>query len=170
MKTQGKNRRRLVLLTALVISMLWTIQAQPGKGKNQEPGKGKCIESTCRHLLDLTEDQKVKMNNLRLTHIKEMQVLRNQIGEKKARLRTLETADTPDMNAINGTIEDMGKLKTEMMKKRAAHKQEVRKLLTEEQRIIFDTSYKYNKKGPHKQWGNKDFGLNGPGVCPKGRF
>lgn len=86
----------------------------------------------------LTDDQKEKMNKLRTAKKKDMLQYRNQIAEKKARLKTLETADVADMNAINKTIEELGVIKTDMMKRKAAHKQEIRKLLNEEQRLEFD--------------------------------
>jgi hypothetical protein len=40
---------------------------------------------------------------------------------------------------INGLIDEMAVIKTKMAKERAANHQEVRKLLTEEQRIKFDS-------------------------------
>ena len=44
-----------------------------------------------------------------------------------------------DLNAINASIEKMGKIKTELTKIKEKNHQEVRSLLTEEQRIKFDS-------------------------------
>ena len=74
----------------------------------------------------------------------------NQIREKKAHLNTLRTADKPDMNQINSTVEEIGKLKIEKAKIHEASHQEIRKVLTDEQRLQFD------KKGGH--YGKKHHG------------
>ncbi len=86
----------------------------------------------------LTEAQTESMRTLRLKTIKDTQPLRNQLEEKRARLRTLSTADNPDAKAINKTIDDMAALRADIQKIRAARLQEFRKLLTDEQRILFD--------------------------------
>jgi len=71
--------------------------------------------------------------------MKEMLPLKNELAEKMAHLKTLTTKDKVDMAAINATIDEIVVIKGKMMKLQVAHKQEIRKLLTEEQRIIFDT-------------------------------
>lgn len=95
-------------------------------------------EGKCEMIPNLTDEQKGKIEKLKTTHMKETMQLKNQIKEKKAHERTLMTADKPDMTEINKTIDEIGALQTEMMKKEAAHIQSVRALLTEEQRVAFD--------------------------------
>jgi Spy/CpxP family protein refolding chaperone len=87
---------------------------------------------------NLTEIQKLKIKELRNNLKKEILPIRNQMGEKKARLNTLETSPKPEIESINSTIQEIQNLKTKILKIRAFHVQEVRKLLTEEQRIEFD--------------------------------
>ncbi len=87
---------------------------------------------------NLTDDQKKKLQELRTPHAKEVLPLENQLGEKKAHLRTLQTADKADLVAINSTIDEMAQLQSQLMKKRAAHTQAIRKILTDDQRIAFD--------------------------------
>lgn len=89
---------------------------------------------------NLTDEQQKKIDALTIPHRKEMQVLRAQMKEKQAHLETLRIADNADMTAINKTIDEISVLKTTMMKKREAHKQEIRKILTDEQRLIFDAN------------------------------
>jgi Spy/CpxP family protein refolding chaperone len=67
-----------------------------------------------------------------------MTTYRNDMAIKRAELQKYETADKPDMTLINSTIEDIGKLNTEMLKKRVAHELAVRSLLTDEQKAAFD--------------------------------
>ena len=60
-------------------------------------------------------------------------------------------------NAID-PIEDIGKIKTEMMKLREQHRQDIRKLLTDEQRVFFD-AHQPAHQGGHSRCGH-DFGKN----------
>ncbi len=87
----------------------------------------------------LTDDQKTQIEKLRTAHQKDMLALKNQVAENRAHYRTLMTADKPDMNAINKNIDEYTGLRAAMMKKQAAHQQDIRKLLTDEQRLAFDS-------------------------------
>ncbi len=92
---------------------------------------------------DLTDEQKAQMEKLQVEHMKSMQPLQNELAEKQAQLHTLTTAAEVSMSRINSLIEEIGKLKTEMMKIREKHHQDVRKILNEKQRLFFD-----NQSGP----------------------
>lgn len=104
----------------------------------------------------LTDDQKTQIEKLRTAHQKDMLALKNQIAENRAHYRTLMTADKPDMNAINKNIDEYASLRASMMKKQAAHRQDIRKLLTDEQRLAFDS----RKAGKGRGMGM------GMGQCP----
>ena len=96
---------------------------------------------------DLTEEQEEQMQTLRTDHLKAILPMRNELAEMNARLQTLSTADNADMSQINGLIEEMGALKMQMMKAGVAHRQEIRKLLTDEQRVVFDS----HRPGPKRR-------------------
>lgn len=110
--------------------------------------------------LDLTADQQEQVDQLYLENQKEMLPLRNDLREKQARLRTLNTAANYDQNAVNSLIDEIGEVRTDMMKKRAGHRQEIRSLLTDEQRIIFDTrqNRRNGRAGMGMRGGNCGFG------------
>lgn len=130
------KRLRFGTITMLIaaIVFLGSTQLQAQKGKNcDKTGQGQC------KIPNLTDDQAKQISGLKVSHQKEMLQFRNQMQEKRARLNTLRTADKPDMAAINKVVEEMGGLHTQMMKKREAHRQDVRKLLTEEQKVFFDS-------------------------------
>ncbi len=95
---------------------------------------------------NLTTDQETKLNDLRTKHLKEVTPLRNELQEKRARLNTLQSSEKPDMAAINKLIDEMGSLKTNLMKKQAAHRNEVSQILTDEQRVYFNA--RQGKMGP----------------------
>lgn len=142
MKTRKLN---WMLLPALVL-FVSTAFAQPMQG----PCMGKCGAK----IPGLTEEQQKQIDKFSVAHQKQMLDLRNQLQEKKARYQTLMTKDVPDMKAINQTIDEMGALKTQMMKARAEHHQMVRKDLNEEQRLFFDTHFGKGmgmKVGKHRE-------------------
>jgi Spy/CpxP family protein refolding chaperone len=87
---------------------------------------------------DLSDAQKEQMEKLRTEHLKTVLPLRNKMGELRAELRTLSTAESASINDINQKIDEIGNLKTQMMKEKAMHHQNIRSLLTEEQRVKFD--------------------------------
>ncbi len=121
-------------LSAMLLMSVMTAFAQPfGNRGFGRPGAG-----VCAMIPDITEDQEAKINNLRTSHLKEMSTLRNQLAEHRAHLRTVSTADNNDMKEVNSTIDKITLVKNQLMKKSAAHRQAVRDLLTEEQRVYFD--------------------------------
>jgi Spy/CpxP family protein refolding chaperone len=97
--------------------------------------------------LELTDAQKEQIEKLRTEHAKKVLPLRNELGELRAELRTLSTVDKVNMNDIDKKIDEMGKVQTELMKERAAHRQQIRSLLTDEQRVKFDSHFGHGLKG-----------------------
>lgn len=108
----------------------------------------------CDKLPGITEEQKQKIRDLKTANLKPQTQLRNQIAEKRARLNTLQAADEVDMKAINKTIDEMTALRAEMQKNMVALHQDIRKLLTDEQRAIYD-SRKGKRKSGHKNCGKQ---------------
>jgi len=88
---------------------------------------------------NLTEDQKEKIKAQQVAFGKEALPLKNQLAEKRAHLHTLQTAQPYDANAVNATIDDISKTESQLMKKQAANREAIRKLLTDEQRLAFDS-------------------------------
>ncbi len=95
-------------------------------------------DKICKHIPDLTDEQEKKISDLRVAHMDEMTEYRAQVREHQAHLKALEIADDPDMQEINTTIEEIGQVRIQMQKARAQLHQDIRELLTEEQRTFFD--------------------------------
>ena len=91
----------------------------------------------------LTDEQKEQLKELRLKHMKEVQSIKNEMSELKAHLKTITSVDKPDMNAINKNIDEITSKINELMKSNAAHFQEIRKHLNEEQKLHLEM-----KRGP----------------------
>ncbi len=156
--------KQLTLITSglsLFLVLNLAAVAQPNEGNKFGHGgisKNDDFKRT-RHerlkdVLNLTDEQSQKLESLKLEHQKKNLPLQNELNEKEARMQTLETAENVDMKAINSLIDDMGVVKTKIAKERAAHHQEIRKILTPEQRIQFDLMGHQRKIGKEKRGKN----------------
>jgi Spy/CpxP family protein refolding chaperone len=122
-----------VILTSLLVGISL---AQPPEKRGPLAERG---ERLLERIPDLTDGQKEQINDLKTQHMKEVLPLRNLVQEKQAQLKSISTGDKVDMDKVNNTIEEIGKIKIDLAKKRAAHRQEIRNVLTEDQRVIFDS-------------------------------
>ncbi len=149
-----KNKN--LVITALFIFLAAGVFAQPGNMQQNKKGGGMFM-----NIPDLTEAQKTQLKEMRTANMKEMMPLRNALKEKQAHLQTIQTADNPNMNEINTSIDEIGAIKIKMAKSHAAFRQEVRKILTDDQRIYFDMHVgqmhkkMMRKKGPQGKMMNK---------------
>ena len=69
---------------------------------------------------------------------KQLQPLRNALGEAEAHQKTLVTAEKPDFGAINKNIEKIGGIRVEMAKIQTKNRLDLRAQLTDEQKLKFD--------------------------------
>jgi hypothetical protein len=97
----------------------------------------------------LTPEQQQKMKELRLTFMKEALPLKNELKEKEARLQTLRTVEAPDMKQIGSILDDIGRIKTNLAKKKEVMLLDFRKSLNEEQKVMFDTDRRAFLKNAH---------------------
>ncbi len=143
MKTKKVKTGLLATIFALTFIFATTADmfAQPGhwSGKGYKHGwQNDGYKCYCLKMLDLTEEQQEKIDELRLQCMKNNSSIKNKMMEKMARLKTLTTADDIDMKAINATIDEITGLKSQLMKNKVANKMDIRNLLTDKQKIMFD--------------------------------
>ncbi|NPA35412.1 MAG: periplasmic heavy metal sensor [Chlorobi bacterium] len=110
----------------------------------------------------LTQEQKDQLEKIRTSQMKKVLPLRNQINEKKARLRTLTTGDNIDTKAAEKVLAEIENLKTDIAKQRMRTRLDIRNVLTDEQKIMFDAR--------SSMMGQKGKGFRGKGQGMKGRF
>jgi Spy/CpxP family protein refolding chaperone len=120
------------LLTTVFVAFLLTSFAFSQENKNTVE-KAKC------DIPGLTADQKAKIDELRIPHMKIMNNYKAELAKLEAELNQLEIADNVDMKKIDSKIDEIFKVKADMAKERSKHQQAVRTLLTPEQKVIFDT-------------------------------
>lgn len=90
-------------------------------------------------LPDLTREQHDKIKQVGLENMKKMTPLRNQLREKKARLQTVMGTEPFDGKTADQVADEMGKIHAEILKTMIRHDQALRGLLTDEQKIVFDS-------------------------------
>ncbi len=133
----------IIMLAFLVASFASNYAIAQGQcqyhGKNGVHGEGMCKgDKNMAFITDLTEDQQKQIDALKLNIIKESISIKNLIGEKQAHLKTISTGDNVDMAAVNKTIDELFALKADLHKKHITFQQDVRKLLTADQKVMFD--------------------------------
>jgi Spy/CpxP family protein refolding chaperone len=98
-----RNLKMKSTLLVLIILVALTASAQPSdmnnprhKGQNKEENVRGPKEDRMKDMLGLTDEQTKQIEKLRLDNQKKMLPLRNELNEKQARMKTLETVETPD--------------------------------------------------------------------------
>lgn len=156
-----KTRKVLLGVTLALIAI--SMKAQQGYGIRSGLGYGRDSGIYAHAIPNLTVDQEKKINELRTVHLKEMTNYRNDLAIKQAELQKFKSTDKPDMNLINKTIDETGKLTTEMQKNQVAHQLTVHNLLTDEQKIAFDN--RRRNSGSFNGRGMRGTGSRSDGRC-----
>ncbi len=161
-KTSQPTLKSFWRASALLVVMLAVAFSSTAQQKQGSPQQKKQMKFEHHQMLpDLTDAQKDQMKAIHIKGMKATQPLKNAIMEKRAHLNTLSSADKADIKAINKQIDDISVLQASIKKVRAANKQEIRSLLTDEQRVIFDArrgGFSHHKGGQ----GMKGCDGNGP--------
>src|SRR5438128_87963 len=165
--------KNLTKTTALIFVLVITAGMQNAFAQDAkpQPTETKAVKKEVRdmpprrdEMTGMSDDQRKKIKEIYLKAEKEINPLKNQLAEKKAHLKTLTTSDNPDMNEISKTIDDMMAMKSGIMKREVLAKQEIRKQLSDEQKIAFDKRMEMHKKDKHEGPGHQ-----GPGPRPEER-
>lgn len=139
-----KHLSAVVLFTTLAAGGLGITQnaLAEGQGMGMSPMHGKQYHmghggSGCWRA-SLTDEQRKKLDPLRLEYKKKVYPLKAKLKQAKVELALLIGSDNPKQKDIDKKIDEIAKLKAEKMRLKATHKIAVRKLLTEEQKAKFD--------------------------------
>ncbi len=156
MKTVRINLIVLMILSLVSLSTFaqqGSPQGNQARGSQEEVGMKKGKDERGMMIPNMTEEQKESMKAIKTSTGKKMLPLKSALGEKEAKLKTLQTAEKVDMKAIDSQIDDIGKLKTDMAKIKSRSMQDIRALLTDEQRVDFDSRLLEGGKKGEKRGG-----------------
>ncbi len=149
--------------TAVALGLLLASQAYawgPGAGR----GKGLC-RSAGLERLNLTDSQKTKIEAIQDAHYKATRDLREKMFDKSVELRRMWLQENPDKDKILALQKEVRVLRDQLEDKTTAHKLEVRKVLTPEQREKLVNSGWGKGKGFGPRGGMRGHGEHGPGIC-----
>lgn len=153
-----------LFLVAMMFMVNTQLLAQPQNPPRNQQGVERSADDflpMLKQIPDLSKEQEAKIKELHKNHMKQMLPLKNELNEKEARLKTLNSAEKPDMKVINALIDEISLIKAKMMKAKNQFIQDVRALLTEDQRLAFDMHH--NKKmGKHNSCKGNG---HGRGAC-----
>lgn len=109
-----------------------------GPGPHAGPGGLPSVPLLIPNVTD-TQIQQINglMEQLRAT----VETFHQQLGEKESRLRELSVAETADLAQIDTLITEIGALQVEIRKAEAHTHQDVRKVFTDAQRAVFDSTH-----------------------------
>ena len=139
-----RMRASLFLLYLMVSFILL-----PGEGQAQRPFRGeKRGMAVPEKGLRLTEEQREKLADMRLSLQKEIAPLRARMVALRTDLKLLLTAETPDMKKIEAKQKQISEVQSRIQLARLRHQLEVRALLTPEQRKLFDARILSGRGGP----------------------
>lgn len=151
--------RKSKLIVGLVVLFIGSLSIN-GQHHRQHK-RMSCQKNTTQGicLTDLSENQSDQIHDLKISYLKSNQSDINKLNELQARKITLESAENVNVKELHKCIESMQDIKVEMQKNRVRHMQEVKKVLNDEQLIVFE--------GKRLKKNRKDFG--GKAFCDDDR-
>ena len=156
--------RTKILSIVLLMSLSVVLVAQTTENGPKKPMRGQDHSLLMQNRqngphdgLNLTDVQKDAFKQSMLAMQKQIQPLRNELGEAKAHQKTLVTTEKPDLSAINKNIDKIGALKIEIEKIQVKHRLDLRAQLTDEQKLKFDLQKGRmgHEKGPKHNGGSQ---------------
>jgi len=125
-------------------------------GKGMQSGGGRHGGGHGPHIFgtswkdSLTKEQALQIDKLHLKKQKEGSVIKAKLKVAKMEMAILLVEDKPDQSKIDKKVKEILELKSKKMKLKNAHVIDMRKLLTEEQRVSFDIKVLSKAKSKHK--------------------
>lgn len=143
-----KKEHVLVVLLVWLIAGVGVAQQQGTRGDKgpRDRGMGPLME-----IADLTEQQKEAIKKIHLENLKATQSLRNEMGEKEARLQTLRSDNSATKNDLLALASEIGDLRKELYLARVEKQFDVRALLTEDQKVMFDNMKRHRHRGKQRK-------------------
>ena len=118
-------------------------QGKKGYGIKQKAGKQMGKD---RNMLDLSDEQKAQMKEIRVAHLKETKELKNELEVIRLKQKHLMTAEKVDKNSIMDNVDRLSNIQNQLAEKQIDNKMEIREILTEDQLVLF-MSHPKGKKG-----------------------
>ena len=135
-----------------------------GYGPGGGMGPGYCGNAGFNRL-NLTDEQKTKIEALQLAHQKAIGPVREKMFDKSVELRRIWLQPNPDKDKILALQKEVRVLRDQLEDKATAQKLEIRKLLTPEQQEKLAGAGWGRGHGFGPRGGMRGHGERGPGMC-----
>lgn len=129
-----------LVIAVMLLGLNSGILAQRGMGNGNGNRQGKMQGYYCQNIPNLTDAQSKEITTLRTAHQKNMQTLRLAWSKKNIELQELQLADNVNTNAINKVIDEKSAISAKMQKAKVKHRNDVSNLLTDDQKVYFNSS------------------------------
>jgi len=160
-----------VLMSLLIVGLATAAFSWGGGhgGCGRGPGYGPCADGSQAALagLNLTAEQKEKLNAMKEERFKQTKPLMDKMFAKRGDLKLLWLDKNPDQEKIMAAQKELRKLRDEMQDKMTAYRLEVLKVLTPEQQSKMRSSMVGGLGRGHGMGFGPGMG-GGPGGCPGG--
>ncbi len=142
----------LVTIGLMVVTFM---MAQQGMGQRKGYGHGRGPDQMDRkemmkEKLNLSEDQEKQMKSIQTKYLGEIQSIENQLDIKRAELKAAISAEE-SRKVIDGFVSEINSLNGQRFEKEIERMLEVRGILDEEQKVIFDAMAGKLWKGQRRQ-------------------
>ncbi|UCF91267.1 MAG: Spy/CpxP family protein refolding chaperone [Desulfobacterales bacterium] len=129
---------RITFFAGMALVIISAVMAPAGSDAKSGPGRhGWELDETLLASLNLTPEQKEKIQSLREAYEKDITPLRTQKFEKWAELQLLWRQPDPDVNRIKATQNAIFGLKRQLVDKMTDFRISLRRILTPEQLLQF---------------------------------
>jgi len=177
------------LILLLAGGMVWAQMPAPdkpmsppgmgcGKFKGEPPGRCGMMPDDddnffrpnmrCLAGLDLSAEQKNKIDKLFLEHHRTMTEMHTEMAGVKGKIALLITSDKFSQSDLNELSRKVSKFAEQMVLKRVEHARQIREVLTPEQRVIFDQGI-LSRPGKGGPGFHRGMGMRGKGFgCGSG--
>jgi len=95
---------------------------------------------------NLTDQQKEQITTLHTAHIKQMTILKNQLGEKKAQMNTATSWASYNAADAEKLLDEIYNIKLQLAKEKLSFHDAVRNLLNEDQKNFWDKKFNMNQR------------------------
>ena len=158
----------LTLMALFLVATVATVAMAYGPGRGAGKGSSAPCDARGFSALNLSEEQKTKLNASQEAHWKEVAPLREQMTAKRAALQKLWLEPNPDQAKIAAAQKELRTLRDQMQDKGTAFRLERLKVLTPEQKEKLATFAGSKGFGPGKWHGDRrgrGAGMRGGADC-----
>ena len=160
--------KRLALIVAVVIPIIAVVWALPSDAHRGKRGWKKARKAPME-ALELSTEQRTKLESLNLERSKKMAQLRADLKVARLDLRAAMRQDNPDPAEVKTRVAAVNKARSLILESKVNHRLKVNNVLTPEQRNkLREVRRDRSKRGCGKMWRKRSYGKGSMGMGQPG--